>query len=227
MEMLLDVLKWSGLAGAAALALTLLKPLLDRRYSARWRYWVWLALAALLLAAPVQWEALLPRVEAAPPVVIQVPRMELRFSREEGIALQRPTESAPARPSNPAPRPEGDAAPQGARSWSLDRILPVLWLAGAAVYAVYRLLGTALLVRRARRWSRGAGEETVRVFEEIRRELGMRRSPALRQRRGGLPHDGGPVPALPAAARGGLRGAGAGVCPAPRAVPLPAARSVV
>ena len=64
MEMLLDVLKWSGLAGAAALALTLLKPLLDRRYSARWRYWVWLALAALLLAAPVQWEALLPRVEA-------------------------------------------------------------------------------------------------------------------------------------------------------------------
>lgn len=180
MEMLLDVLKWSGLAGAAALALTLLKPLLDRRYSARWRYWVWLALAALLLAAPVQWEALLPRVEAAPPVVIQVPRMELRFSREEGVALQRPAESAPARPSNPAPRPEGDAAPQGARSWSLDRILPVLWLAGAAVYAVYRLLGTALFVRRARRWSRGAGEETVRVFEELRRELGMRRSPALR-----------------------------------------------
>ena len=180
MEMLLDVLKWSAVAGAAALALTLLKPLLDRRYSAWWRYWVWLALAALLLAAPVQWETLLPRVEAAPPVVIQVPRMELRFSREEGVALQRPTESAPARPSNPAPRPEGDAAPQGARSWSLDRILPVLWLAGAAVYAVYRLLGTALLVRRARRWSRGAGEETVRVFEEIRRELGMRRSPALR-----------------------------------------------
>ena len=32
-------------------------------------------LAALLLAAPVQWETLLPRVEAAPPVVIQVPRM--------------------------------------------------------------------------------------------------------------------------------------------------------
>ena len=70
MEMLLDVLKWSAVAGAAALALTLLKPLLDRRYSAWWRYWVWLALAALLLAAPVQWETLLPRVEAAPPVVI-------------------------------------------------------------------------------------------------------------------------------------------------------------
>ena len=113
MEMLLDVLKWSGLAGAAALALTLLKPLLDRRYSARWRYWVWLALAALLLAAPVQWEALLPRVEAAPPVVIQVPRMELRFSREEGIALQRPAEMEPVQPAAPVDR--ADSAPAGGR----------------------------------------------------------------------------------------------------------------
>lgn len=155
MEMLLDVLKWSGLAGAAALALTLLKPLLDRRYSARWRYWVWLALAALLLAAPVQREALLPRVEAAPPVVIQVPRMELRFSREEGIALQRPAEMEPVQPAAPVDRADSARAPEATRSWSLNQILPLLWLAGAAVYAACRLLGTALFVRRARRWSRG------------------------------------------------------------------------
>ena len=48
MEILLDVVTWSAAVGAAALALTLLKPVLDRRYSARWRYWVWLVLSALL-----------------------------------------------------------------------------------------------------------------------------------------------------------------------------------
>ena len=46
MELLLDILKWSAIVGAAALALTLLKPLLDRRYSAKWRYGVWLVMAA-------------------------------------------------------------------------------------------------------------------------------------------------------------------------------------
>lgn len=180
MDILLDVLKWSGVAGAAALALTALKPLLDRRYSARWRYWVWLALAGLLLAAPVRWEKLLPRVEATPPVVIQVPRLELRISREEGVALQSPAEAAPVRPARPAEGPESATASPAAGRWSLDELLPLLWLAGAAAYAAYRLLGTACFVRRARRWSRGAGEETARVFEEVRRELGVRRAPALR-----------------------------------------------
>ena len=35
MEILLNTLKWSGAVGGAALALTALKPLLDRRYSAK------------------------------------------------------------------------------------------------------------------------------------------------------------------------------------------------
>ena len=52
MELLLDTLKWSAAVGAAALVLTLLKPLLDRRYSANWRYGVWLALSVMLLLAP-------------------------------------------------------------------------------------------------------------------------------------------------------------------------------
>lgn len=37
MEMMLSLLKWSVIVGAAALLLTLFKPLLDRRYSAKWR----------------------------------------------------------------------------------------------------------------------------------------------------------------------------------------------
>ena len=86
MEQMLDALKWSVVIGGAAALLTLLKPLLDRRYSPRWRYGVWLVMAALLLLAPVRWERLAPRLPAAePPVVIQVPRMELSVSREAGV----------------------------------------------------------------------------------------------------------------------------------------------
>ena len=52
MEQMLDALKWSVVIGGAAALLTLLKPLLDRRYSPRWRYGVWLVMAALLLPPP-------------------------------------------------------------------------------------------------------------------------------------------------------------------------------
>ena len=171
MEILLDVVTWSAAVGAAALALTLLKPVLDRRYSARWRYWVWLVLSALLLLAPVQWEKLLPAAEARPPVIIAVPSMELHVSRDEGVRLQRPAAAPSARPA---------AAPaQPGRTLPLDTLLPALWLAGAAVYVLRRLAGTLLLLRRAGRWGRAAGEETARLYQETCREMGLKRAPAL------------------------------------------------
>lgn len=169
MELLLDTLKWSGAVGAAALVLTALKPALDRRYSARWRYWAWLAMAVLLLLAPIQWEKLAPRTSALspaePPVVIQVPRMELAVSREEGLALRR---SAPAPGGAPV------------RRAALETVLPRLWLAGAAAWGLWRLLGTALFLRRARRWSRSPSEDTARIYAGLCRELAVKRPPVLR-----------------------------------------------
>ena len=76
MEIVLGTLKWSVIVGALALVLALLRPTFEKRYSARWRYWAWLVLAALALLAPVQWDRLLPVPDASTPVVIDVPEME-------------------------------------------------------------------------------------------------------------------------------------------------------
>ena len=46
MELVLRVLKWSALAGVLTALVLALKGPLDRRYRAKWRYWLWLALAA-------------------------------------------------------------------------------------------------------------------------------------------------------------------------------------
>lgn len=169
MEILLNTLKWSLAVGGAALVLTLLKPLLDRRYSAKWRYGVWLALAALLLLAPVPWS--LP--ETAPPVIIQAPpRMEVSVSRRDGLSLE------VRRPAG-TPRPVEASAGEASAVLPLETILTALWLSGGGLFLLYHLAGTWRFTRRARRWSRPAGEEAQGVYEAVRREMGLEKAPPL------------------------------------------------
>ena len=180
MEMMLSLLKWSVIVGAAALLLTLFKPLLDRRYSAKWRWGAWLVMAVFLLLAPVRWESFAPRTTAAPPVVIEVPRVEVSVSRQEGISFQRP-QGTVLPPDGIAAKPGGAAGAQVRnRTFPLEELLMTLWIAGAALFLLYHWLGTWFFTRKARRWSRSAGEKTLRVYGEVCREMGVRRPPVLR-----------------------------------------------
>lgn len=179
MEMMLSLLKWSVIVGAAALLLTLFKPLLDRRYSAKWRWGAWLVMAVFLLLAPVRWESFAPRTADGPPVVIEVPKVEVSVSRQEGISFQRPQGMVPP-PSVPAVRPAGTGPQVRNRTFPLEELLMTLWIAGAALFLLYHGLGTWFFTRKARRWSRSAGEETLRVYGEVCREMGVRRPPVLR-----------------------------------------------
>ena len=143
MEMLLDTLKWSVITGAAALGLRLLRPVFEKRYSARWRYWAWLALAVLALLSPVQWEKLLPRTPSIiSPVVIGVPELELQITQGERVSVAlRPVTGLP-----PVTEPS-----ETARTWQIDEILPVVWMAGTAVFALRTLAGGWFFRRRVMR----------------------------------------------------------------------------
>ncbi len=180
MELMLSLLKWSVIVGAAALLLTLFKPLLDRRYSAKWRWGAWLVMAVFLLLAPVRWESFAPRTADGPPVVIEVPKVEVSVSRQEGISFQRP-QGTVLPPDGIAAKPGGAAGAQVRnRTFPLEELLLTLWTTGAALFMVYHGLGTWFFARKARRWSRSAGEETLRVYGEVCREMGVRRPPVLR-----------------------------------------------
>lgn len=171
MERLLDILKWSVIVGAAALALTLLKPLLDKRYSAKWRYGAWLVMALFLLLAPVRWESLAPQAPVTPPVVIEVPRVEVSVSPREGVSFQRPAAIPAARPAGTAKKPV---------VFPLEKVLTGLWLAGAALFALYHLIGTACFTRRAKRWSRLAEGDALRLYGDVCREMALKKAPPLR-----------------------------------------------
>lgn len=170
MEHILDILKWSAVIGAAALALTLLKPLLDKRYSAKWRYGAWLVMAVMLLLAPVQWEKAVPQPPVAPAVVIEVPKVEVSVSRQEGVTIRPRAQTAPAQ-QKPAARN---------RTFPLEELLLTLWATGGGMYLVYHVLGTCWYTRRAKRWSRGPGEQTQMVYEAVRKDMGPKKLPPIR-----------------------------------------------
>ena len=185
MAYLLQTVKWGLVVGAAALVLAPLRPRLDRRYRARWRYWLWMVLAFALLLAPLPWSSLLP--EAAeealvPAVVLEVPRT-LGPAAEPAETNNNNSGGEAVRPSPPAETGGGTAA--GAETavppaqtfpairW--DRALPALWLIVAALLLLWRLLGSWRFSRRARRWSRAPGEAVLAACRSAEAELGMRR----------------------------------------------------
>ena len=91
MELLLNLLKVSLVAGGATVLLTLLKPLLQRRFHAKWRYWVWLCLAALLLTPLLPSLPLSLPAERAP-IQVEVPALSVTYETGAGWA------SAPSPP---------------------------------------------------------------------------------------------------------------------------------
>ena len=139
MELLLNLLKVSLVAGAAAALLTALKPILGRRYHAKWRYWVWLCLAALLLTP------LLPSLQA--PIQVEVPALSVTYEAGRGLALQpqslptpvpavgdveNPTDAGEPAPSLPeTSAPAAPAASAAETALPLEAVLLILWAAGS------------------------------------------------------------------------------------------------
>ena len=177
MAYLLQAVKWGLVIGAAALALAPLRPRLDRRYRARWRYWLWMVLAALLLLAPLPWSSLLPEAaeEAmAPAVVLEVPRtLGPTISTEDAV----PVDTGGTVLPSPAPTVEAaepvepetvlQEADRSLPAIHWDRALPGLWLAVAAGLLGWHLTGSWRFVRRARRWSRAPGEAPLALCREV------------------------------------------------------------
>ena len=183
MELLLGVIKWSVLAGGLTLVLLVLKGPLDRRYRSKWRYWLWLVLAAALVLSPVPWGNLLPESVPAvePPVVVRVPQTTIVVG-EGGLSLTPQEELEWGMPPAaldaadiPAGPEQSEAAGEGTRLLPLDGVLTALWLTGAAALLLWRLAGSRAFARKVRRWSRPASEETLSLCARVRADMGIRR----------------------------------------------------
>ncbi len=194
MTVFLSVLKWSAIVGAATLVLAALKPALDRRYSPRWRYVLWLALALALVLSPVRWGKLLP-APAEPLVTVEVPQVEVAVGGESGLTFRQPEARQPVEPASSTPArpnqsgsqtrdPVQSAAPaetaKPEKILSLGTLVTAVWIVGAVAFALWHLAGTVWFSRRVRRWSKPANQNTIMIYNQVRRDMGLEGSPRLR-----------------------------------------------
>ncbi len=181
----------TALAMSAVIAvLLLLTPLLGRRYAAKWRYFIWIAVALRLLI-PLNFT--LPKAARIEAPLIEVP-YAVNDAETPGIATQERSEvshSAGGAQSGPQHGAEasgreyardGQAAltakparENSAKTLPLHYLLGFVWLGGAGAAAIWRVLALVWWRRRVRRWSSPAEEREQELLEKLRAQLGIRR----------------------------------------------------
>jgi len=182
MDTMLHLIKISIIVSCVVLALILLKPVLNRRYHAKWKYYVWLCLAVALLIplSPVGWK-LSEATETYAPIQITIPDIDRRIEVGEG-AVTMP--AVPVTPMEPAVQP-GVSVPQtdaqlqasapAKRGRSVEELAFLVWVMGMTAFAVYYAVGTAVFYHRAVRWSREADGAVKVQAERMMEEMNIRR----------------------------------------------------
>lgn len=168
----ISLLKISAIVSAVGLIICVLSPVMNRCYTAKWKYYIWLILA-IRLFVPVS--VSLPTA----PVSIAVPVVEYRVPVHTEKAVT-PTETQPSvqnpQTSDALPEAEGKPATASGRTISLMQIAMLIWLLGAIIFLLWNIGCFALLKRKVLRV--GADPlraETIAAFETAAEQAGGRK----------------------------------------------------
>ncbi len=153
------VLEISVSVSVVVLVVLLLTPVLKKRFTAKWRYWVWLLLAVRLLI-PLNFHMPQPAVQ------IPVP--------QKAVMIQNAAPQTAQNVVTPAPTNQA-SQPDTAQPVTASELLVAAWVAGAAVFLLSRFTGYFAFLHMVRRWSHPVRElEAREVLQSQKEEMGIR-----------------------------------------------------
>lgn len=158
----ITLLKVSVTVSVVGLLICLLSPVINRRYAAKWKYYIWLILA-IRLFVPVS--VSLP----AAPVNIALPAVEYKVPiRAEKVAT--PTETQPLTESpitgGALPETADNPMPTCGRTINLMQIAKLIWLLGTLVFLLWHLGCFSILKRKVSRYGAEPSRvETIAAFK--------------------------------------------------------------
>lgn len=184
-DFLLYVFKLNVLAALLIVLVFGVSKFLSKKYSVWWRSWIWLAVSLVLLV-PVQipdyWNVIhiqIPQqvTEERVPAV----REEVRVQGQEAAEETLPTEnSLAASESTDLPENTSQFREQGIQMLSVYQMLAVVWLAAAALYGLYKLLGSYIVQRELKRWSMPVPDKSLEMnYQKLCRKMKVSHPPKL------------------------------------------------
>lgn len=184
-DFLLYVFKLNVLAALLIVLVFGVSKFLSKKYSVWWRSWIWLAVSLVLLV-PVQipdyWNVIhiqIPQqvTEERVPAV----REEVRVQGQEAAGETLPTEnSLAASESTDLPENTTQFREQGIQMPSLYLMLAMVWLAAAALYGLYKLLGSYIVQRELKRWSMPVPDKSLEMnYQKLCRKMKVSHPPKL------------------------------------------------
>lgn len=184
-DFLLYVFKLNVLAALLIVLVFGVSRFLSKKYSVWWRSWIWLAVSLVLLV-PVQipdyWNVIhiqIPQqvTEERVPAV----KEEVRVQGQEAAGETLPTEnSLAASESTDLPENTSQFREQGIQMPSLYQMLAVVWLAAAALYGLYKLLGSYIVQRELKRWSMPVPDKSLEMnYQKLCRKMKVSHPPKL------------------------------------------------
>ena len=182
---LLYVFKLNVLAALLIVLVFGVSRFLSKKYSVWWRSWIWLAVSLILLV-PVQipdyWNVIhiqIPQqvTEERVPAV----REEVRVQGQEAAEETLPTEnSLAASESTDLLENTSQFREQGIQMLSVYQMLAVVWLAVAALYGLYKLLGSYIVQRELKRWSMPVPDKSLEMnYQKLCRKMKVSHPPKL------------------------------------------------
>lgn len=148
---------------AVILLLLILYPVFHKKYTAKWRYWVWLLVAVRLL---IPWNPSFPKA----PIRITQPAQTITFT------LPAQNAAAAGQAVQSAGQTAGQTAGQAGQittqvvpySLTLFEILSMVWVLGMIVFVVYHIAGYGLFRRSVARLSRPVDDpRTLAIWERV------------------------------------------------------------
>ena len=184
-DFLLYVFKLNVLAALLIVLVFGVSKFLSKKYSVWWRSWIWLAVSLVLLV-PVQipdyWNVIhiqIPQqvTEERVPAV----REEVRVQGQEAAEETLPTEnSLAASESTGLLENTSQFREQGIQMPSVYQMLAVVWLAVAALYGLYKLLGSYIVQRELKRWSMPVPDKSLEMnYQKLCRKMKVSHPPKL------------------------------------------------
>lgn len=182
---LLYVFKLNVLAALLIVLVFGVSRFLSKKYSVWWRSWIWLAVSLVLLV-PVQipdyWNVIhiqIPQqvTEERVPAV----KEEVRVQGQEAAEETLPTEnSLAASESTDLLENTSQFREQGIQMPSVYQMLAVVWLAVAALYGLYKLLGSYIVQRELKRWSMPVPDKSLEMnYQKLCRKMKVSHPPKL------------------------------------------------